>query len=50
MFGDIGSRRAVIIVSVEVSMGCFLYAVRHFMGVVEVFGGVVIDDIYINRM
>lgn len=45
MFGDSGRRRAVIVVSAVVSMGCFLFGVRHFSGVSEVCGGKVIDDI-----
>lgn len=48
MFGDKGSSSVVIIAVVEVIIGHFLCDVRHFIGVREVWGGRVIDDIYIN--
>lgn len=44
MFGDRGRRSVVVIVSVEVVIGCILFVVRHFSGISVVWGGRVIDD------
>lgn len=50
MFGDRGNRSVVIIAVVEVAIWCFLFGVRHLSGISVVWGGRVIDDMYINRM
>lgn len=50
MFGDSGRRRAVIIVSRGVIIGCFLLVIRHFIAISVVCGSNVIDDVYISRM
>lgn len=50
MFGDRGRRSIVIIVNIEVPTGCFLFDVRHFSCMVVVWGGSVIDDIYVSRI
>lgn len=50
MFGVSGRIRAVVMVSVEIIIGKFLFGVRHFMGVSVVCGGRVIEDMYISCM